>query len=71
MFSTSTLLASLFWGSVGLGYCIYGKKQGAMIVLLGGAGLIVISYFIASALTMSLAGGGIAIGSVWLSRRYE
>ena len=71
MFETSTLLASVFWGSLGVGYFIYGKKQGAMIILAGGIALCAISYLIATALIMSLAGTAIAAGSVWLSRNYE
>jgi hypothetical protein len=71
MFEASTLFASLFWGSLGVGYFIYGKKQAAMIILTGGIALVVISYLIPSALIMSIAGTAIAAGSVWLSRRFE
>ena len=71
MFETATLLASVFWGAVGVGFFIYGKRQGAMIILTGGIAMIVISYFIPSALFMSLTGTAIAVGAVWLSRRFE
>jgi hypothetical protein len=33
MFSASSLFASLVWGSIGVGYFIYGKKQQALTLL--------------------------------------
>ena len=62
--SSSFLIASLIWGSVGVGFFIYGKKQRLMIPLFGGIALIAISYLIASALYMSLASIGI-IALIW------
>ena len=54
MFSTSFLFASLVWGSVGLGYFIYGKKQGSWVPMIGGVLMMAASYFFSSALLMSL-----------------
>ena len=54
MFNTNTLFASLLWGSVGVGYFIYGKKQSSWVPMTGGLLMIVVSYFVSSALTMSL-----------------
>ena len=54
MFSTNTLVASLIWGSIGTGFAIYGWKQKAPVPLFGGIALIAVSYFIGSALWMSL-----------------
>ncbi|HWW02847.1 MAG TPA: hypothetical protein VNZ64_24320 [Candidatus Acidoferrum sp.] len=54
MFNTSFLFASLVWGSVGVGYFIYGKKQSSWAPMVGGVLIIAISYFVASALLMSL-----------------
>jgi hypothetical protein len=48
------LLASLLWGSIGVGYCIYGKKQREVVPLIGGVAMIAISYLVSSALIMSL-----------------
>ena len=62
--NSSFLIASLIWGSVGVGFFIYGKKQRLMIPLFGGIALIAISYLIASALYMSLASIGI-IALIW------
>lgn len=48
------LFASLFWGSVGVGYWIYGKRQKAMMPMIGGVAMIVASYFVGSWFWMSL-----------------
>jgi hypothetical protein len=64
----STLFASLIWGSIGLGFAIYGKKQKALAPLLGGILLMGISYFIGSALVMSLVGVVLVAGIVWAGR---
>jgi hypothetical protein len=66
--SSSTLFASLIWGSIGMGFAIYGKKQQATAPLLGGVILMALSYFIGSALYMSLAGGAVVAGIVWAGR---
>lgn len=54
------LFASLVWGSVGVGYFIYGKRQQSIAPLIGGILIVAASYFAASALMMS----GICIGLV-------
>ena len=54
MFSASFLFASLIWGSIGVGYFIYGKKQQSLPAMIGGILMIGVSYFISSALLMSL-----------------
>ena len=48
MFTASFLFASLLWGSVGLGYFIYGKKQGRPLLLALGLGLMIFPYFISN-----------------------
>jgi hypothetical protein len=68
--SSSILLASLLWGSVGFGFFIYAKKQRSAPALFGGIGLIGISYFIASAIWMSVAAVGIIVG-IWFWSRYD
>jgi hypothetical protein len=67
--SSATLIASLIWGSVGLGFSIYGKKQRSAPPWFGGLALIGISYFIGSALWMSVTAVGIIAG-IWLWSRY-
>ncbi len=54
MFSANFLFASLIWGSIGFGYFIFGKRQGAWIPMIGGVLMIAASYFIGSALLMSV-----------------
>ena len=56
------LFASLIWGSVGIGYCVYGKRQQSIIPFIGGVSLIAASYFISSALLMSLVCIGLMAG---------
>jgi hypothetical protein len=71
MFSANFLFASLIWGSVGVAYFIYGKKQDSWIPMIAGLLMIVVSYFIASALLMSLACLGImALVYVLLKQGY-
>jgi len=48
------LFASLIWGSIGVGYCIYGKRQQSWLPLVAGVLMIAVSYFVGSALLMSL-----------------
>jgi len=54
MFDTKFLFASLLWGSIGVGYFIYGKKQRELMPMLGGVAMVAVSYFVNSALLMSL-----------------
>ena len=48
------LFASLIWGSIGVGYTIYGRRQRSAVAFVGGVVMIVASYFVASVMTMSL-----------------
>ena len=54
LFDTNFLFASLLWGSIGVGYFIYGKKQQAMMPMIGGVVMVLASYFVSSWLLMSL-----------------
>ncbi len=69
MFSASFLFASLIWGSIGVGYFIYGKKQQSLCPMVGGILMMVTSYFVGSALLMSLACLGIAGAVYFLVKR--
>ena len=69
MFTASFLFASLWWGSVGFGYFIYGKKQQSLSPMVGGILMIIASYFIGSALLMSLVCLGICGAVHFLVRR--
>ena len=50
------LFAALIWGSVGLGFFIYGKKQKSPVPLVCGMILMGASYFAQSTLTLSVFG---------------
>ena len=69
MLDTNFLLASLLWGSIGTGYFLYGKKQGAVVPLAGGLVLIAVSYFIGSAFLLSLVSVALIAVMHWLMRR--
>jgi hypothetical protein len=67
--SSSFIIASLIWGSIGMGFAIYGKKQRETGPLLGGVLLMGISYLISSALLMSLVGTALVAGIIWYQRQ--
>lgn len=69
MFNANYLFASLIWGSVGLGYFIYGKKQSSWSPMIGGLAMMAISYFISSALVMSLVSLAIIVAVYFLLRQ--
>jgi hypothetical protein len=53
---TAVLLWGLLFGSIGLGFFIYGKKQRAPVPLVCGLGLMIFPYFVPN--TMLLIGVG-------------
>jgi hypothetical protein len=63
------LFASLIWGSVGVGYCIYGRRQQSIIPFIGGILMIAASYFVGSALLMSLVCIGLMAGVYMLVKQ--
>lgn len=56
MYSTSTLMWGIIFGSIGLGFFVYGKKQKAVIPFISGIGLIVVPYFISNIYLLVLSG---------------
>jgi hypothetical protein len=69
MFTASFLFASLVWGSIGVGYFIYGKKQQSLIAMLGGILMVGVSYLVGSALLMSLICVVVIVGVYQLVKR--
>lgn len=69
LFNTSFLFASLLWGSIGVGYFIYGKKQGAMIPMIGGVLMIALSYLVSSWLLMSVLSIALMVAVYWLVKQ--
>lgn len=58
--SFGLLMAGLVFGSLGVGYFIYGKKQADWTTLMAGIALCIVPYFISSLLVMILVCAGIA-----------
>ncbi len=68
MGSLSYLFAALIWGSIGLGFAIYGKRQKAMPALVGGILLMGCSYMISSPLYMTLVGVALVAAILFVGR---
>jgi len=58
--STSVLLWGMVFGSIGLGFFMYGKKQKAIVPLLVGIALFIFPYFIPD-ITMLIIVGTILV----------
>jgi hypothetical protein len=56
MDSTSTLIWGVIFGSIGLGFFVYGKKQKTVIPLFCGIGLMVFPYFISNMYVLVISG---------------
>jgi hypothetical protein len=54
--SASSLLLGVLFGSVGLGFVIYGRKQHTIVPLLCGLALMLVPYFITSAVLLFVVG---------------
>lgn len=57
--NTSTLLWGLLFGSIGLGFFVYGRKQRTVVPLVCGLTLMIFPYFVTN--TMLLVTLGIAL----------
>lgn len=54
--NTATLLWGLLFGSIGLGYFIYGKKQKSPVPLMAGVGLMIFPYFVSNTYLLVVVG---------------
>ena len=61
----TTLLLSIIFGSLGVGYFIYGKKQQKLIPLIAGLALCIYPYFVPN-IYMNIAIGVILIIIPWI-----
>ncbi len=59
MGNASAFLWGFIFGTIGMGYFIYGKKQGKLTPLLVGIGLMVFPYFITDSLSIVLIGAAL------------
>ena len=64
MDSQATLLWGLLFGSIGLGFFLYGKKQRAVVPLLCGLALMGFPYFVSNVILL------IVIGAVLMAIPY-
>jgi hypothetical protein len=56
MMNMSTLIWGVIFGSIGMGFFVYGKKQHALIPLFSGIGLMVFPYFLSNPYLLVLTG---------------
>ncbi len=69
MFNPSFLFASLVWGSIGVGFLVYGTRQKSVVPMTGGILMIVASYFATSAWLMSILCLALAGAVYYLSKQ--
>jgi hypothetical protein len=55
----SSLLWGLLFGSIGLGFFLYGKKQQAFVPLFSGLALMVFPYFVSNTLLLVTIGAAL------------
>lgn len=60
----SLLLWGLLYGSIGLGFFIYGRKQKAVVPLICGLALMIFPYFVSNTILL------VAIGAVLIAVPY-
>ncbi len=53
MWNSATIFASLVWGTIGVAYFVYGKKQASWPAMAGGVLMVATAYFAASVWVMS------------------
>ena len=59
--SSSLLLLGLLFGSIGLGFFIYGRKQASVVPLVCGLLLMVVPYFISNTLLLFALGAVLVV----------
>jgi hypothetical protein len=68
---SNSLFASVIWGGVASGYLIYGWKQKRSPALVGGIAMMGLTYFLPSALWMSLGSIALMVGIWYWSKNSE
>ncbi|KGJ97362.1 hypothetical protein [Colwellia psychrerythraea] len=56
MDSSSIMIWSVLFGGIGIGFFLYGKKQGAIVPLCTGLALFIFPYFMTSVLMLLVVG---------------
>jgi hypothetical protein len=54
--STSLLFLGLIFGSFGMGYCMYGRRQNSLVPFICGVLLMAVPYFIANVAALVIVG---------------
>jgi hypothetical protein len=54
--NTSSLIFGLLFGSIGIGFFVYGKRQRAVVPLVCGVALMIFPYFVSSAILLVAIG---------------
>lgn len=57
--NTATMMWGLLFGSIGLGFFVYGKKQARAVPLISGIGLMAFPYFVSN--PYAICGIGVAL----------
>lgn len=60
------LLLGLLFSLIGMGYCMYGRRQRAIAPMVFGVALMVFPYFVGSVWLMVLVGTGLAAAPYWV-----
>ncbi len=60
MGSESTIFLHIVFGSIGMGYLVYGRRQKQIMALLSGIGLVVCPYFVSSLVLLVIIGVGLS-----------
>ena len=63
----ATLAWGVLFGAIGLGYCIYGKRQQAQVALACGLGLMLFPYAVSNAWAL-VAIGAVLVALPWFLR---
>ena len=63
----NTLIFAVLFGSIGVGYFIYGKKQQRLVPLIAGVGLCAFPYFIHNLYAIVIV-GTVLTAAPWLLR---
>ncbi len=53
---TGSLMWGMIFGSIGLGYFVYGKKQKCMVPMLSGVALMIFPYFVSNTILLVIVG---------------
>jgi len=65
---TSTLLWGLLFGSIGLGFFVYGRRQKMVVPLLTGVALMILPYCVSNTILLVMLGAGLVAVPYFIRR---